>query len=125
MNKLKISAILFFLTITILSLLPPKSGIEMPTNDKIGHALAYAVLTLNSLLLFKKFNRNAIIMISCILGYGILIEFIQGFIGRESSFNDFLANTIGVVVSLICFIFFGKQIKHFLVKINVISSNEE
>ena len=34
--------------ITVLSLMPPESGKELPTNDKVGHFIAYGTFALIS-----------------------------------------------------------------------------
>jgi VanZ family protein len=88
--------------VTTLSLLPSET-MELPTNDKIGHFLAYAVLSLN-LELLTKANKELIWLIPVIILYGIMIEFIQGTIpGRESSFLDILANSTGVLIGTTLF----------------------
>ena len=85
------------LGITILSLLPPKSGVEIQSNDKINHFVAYAVLSFCSLTSAqgKRFWR---ILLLCI-AYGIFMELAQGFVpGREQSLYDALANSLGVAI---------------------------
>ena len=105
---MKQSKIWYYLTlavllgITILSLLPPKSGVEIQSNDKINHFVAYAVLSFCSLTSAqgKRFWR---ILLLCI-AYGIFMEFAQGFVpGREQSMLDALANTLGVGIGWLMF----------------------
>lgn len=111
------SGICVFLVITILSLLPPANGIEIPTNDKVGHFLAYATLTLNFSLLFNEFSKKHLILLVGIIIYGTAIEFLQGFIpGRQPSFLDILANTGGAFIGLTLYIIFGRGIKRVLSK---------
>jgi VanZ family protein len=55
------------------------------------------------------------------VAYGILIEFLQSFVGRETSFYDFLANSAGVSIGIILFLLFRKAINEILLKFNVIS----
>ncbi len=96
-----ISLVLVIIGITVLSLLPPKSAPDMRTNDKVGHFIAYAVLSLNTgLWLFniKKHAYSLVILIS----YGALMEFFQGFVpGRDPSFLDMVANGTGVLIGFV------------------------
>ena len=76
-------------------------------NDKIGHFIAYMILTFNAGLIFFKKKKFLFAILFCI-SYGLLIEFIQQFIpGRCMSLEDFIANTIGVIVGgiLTCLLF--------------------
>ena len=45
-----LSALVVFVAITALSLMPPRTNLTIPTNDKVGHFIAYAVFSLNILL---------------------------------------------------------------------------
>jgi len=119
-----ISAIIVFIGITVLSLMSPRANMSIPTNDKVGHLIAYAVFSLNVLLLGKNMRQYAISLV-LVLSYGIFIEFLQSFVGRETSFYDFLANSAGVSIGLLSFILFQKKINRFLIKINVISHSEK
>jgi VanZ family protein len=106
-------------------LTPPKSVIELSTNDKVGHYLAYLAFGMNCCLFFDIVTRKLLVFLLAILGYSILIEFIQGFIGRTLSIYDFIANSLGVLTSLIIFSLFRNQIKSVLVKIHVISPSKK
>lgn len=114
------SAILVFLGITVLSLMPPRTNLSIHANDKVGHFIAYAVFSLNVLLLGKNIKQYALSML-LIVAYGILIEFLQSFVGRETSFYDFLANSAGVSIGIMLFLLFRKAINQILLKFNVIS----
>ena len=84
--------------IGILSLIPPSSGIELGDHDKWNHLTAYTVLALNWSLLKTNQKVYWIGIIACFL-YGLLLEYLQGFVpGRESSLMDALANTGGIVI---------------------------
>jgi VanZ family protein len=114
------SAILVFLGITVLSLMPPRTNLSIHANDKVGHFIAYAVFSLNVLLLGKNIKHYTLSMLF-IVAYGILIEFLQSFVGRETSFYDFLANSAGVGIGIMLFLLFRKAINQNLLKFNVIS----
>jgi VanZ family protein len=90
-----------FLTITVLSLLPAKSTLNLGNKDKLSHFIAYFIL---SFTVFQhwKISRNSIWVLFALIGYGLFLEFLQGFVpGRVSSLFDGLANTIGVFLGTI------------------------
>lgn len=104
------------MAITVLSLMPPRSEIRIPTNDKVGHFIAYTVFSLNVCLLFPVINKKLFLALLAIVIYGIVIEILQGYVGRSCSFYDFLANTCGVLIGFGLFTFFGKRILRILYK---------
>ena len=88
--------IILIIAITVLSLLPPKSGLELGKSDKLNHFLAYAILSLNFGFISSNI-RSYFIGIPFLIAYGLLIEFFQGLVpGRDPSFYDALANSAGV-----------------------------
>ncbi len=97
MNWIRTSAVLVLVAITVLSLMPPSSGVRVNVNDKFGHALAYFVLTTNvGLLVRRKYYPLLFILV---IGYSCLMEFFQGFVpGRTVSWLDVVANATGAVL---------------------------
>ena len=88
--------IILIIAITVLSLLPPKSGLELGKSEKLNHFLAYVILSLNFGFISTKI-RSYFIGIPFLIAYGLLIEFFQSFVpGRDPSFYDALANSVGV-----------------------------
>lgn len=84
--------------ITVLSLIPPISKISLNKSDKIGHFIAYSVLTVNGLMI-QKYQTKKYWMLIAFIAYGGLMEFIQGYVpGREVSIWDVAANTSGVLI---------------------------
>ena len=108
-NKLFLTLfIILIIAITLLSLLPPKSGIELGKSDKLNHFLAYAILSLNFGFISTKI-RSYFIGIPFLIAYGLLIEFFQGFVpGRDPSFYDALANFVGVFSGFFIFRLFSR-----------------
>ena len=108
-NKLFLTLfIILIIAITILSLLPPKSGIELGKSDKLNHFLAYAILSLNFGFISSKI-RSYFIGIPFLIAYGLLIEFFQGLVpGRDPSFYDALANSVGVFSGFFIFRLFSR-----------------
>ena len=100
--------IILIIAITVLSLLPPKSGLELGKSDKLNHFLAYAILSLNFGFISTKI-RSYFIGIPFLITYGLLIEFFQGFVpGRDPSFYDALANFVGVFSGFFIFRLFSR-----------------
>jgi VanZ family protein len=100
---LLVSLILVFIGIAILSLLPPKSIEKIGEHDKINHFIAYAVLSLNVGLFVKKL-KSYLFYLPLLIGYGLLLEYFQGFVpGRQPSWLDVLANSIGVGIGFMLY----------------------
>ena len=100
--------ILVFIGITVLSLLPPKSGVELGKHDKVNHFIAYAVLSFNYGLVVKKLRKH-LWGLPFLIAYGLFMEFCQGFVpGREQSFLDALANGAGVILGFVCCYFYSR-----------------
>lgn len=119
MKLVKLSTLITLLFITYFSLKTP-DGNDLPTNDKVGHFLAYTVLSIHLLLLSKNKRGNIAAFLFAIF-YGLIMEFCQGFIPhREQSFYDILANTFGVLVGLVVIIILKKRIVFILEKMRII-----
>jgi VanZ family protein len=89
--------ILVFVGITILSLLPPKSGIEIQSNDKVNHFIAYSTLAFCGLSAYS--GTKVLRLLLVFICYGLFMEWMQGFVpGREQSWFDALANSLGVAI---------------------------
>ncbi|MDC1266496.1 VanZ family protein [Crocinitomicaceae bacterium] len=89
--------------IGVLSLIPPESGVELGDHDKWNHFIAYSILALNWT--FLKTNQKVfwLGLGACFL-YGLILEFLQGFVpGRESSIMDALANLGGVMSGFVLY----------------------
>ena len=92
------SFVVVVLGIGVLSLIPPKSGIDLGDHDKWNHFLAYSALALNWTILKSNQKVFWLGLGACFL-YGLILEFLQGFVpGRESSLMDALANTCGILI---------------------------
>lgn len=88
------------LGIIYLSLKSPNGGVNAQLNDKVGHFIGYGVLSLNTFLVFGlKPQRKGILLIMGLVGMGVMLEGLQGFVpGREVSGLDIVANSIGVAI---------------------------
>jgi VanZ family protein len=110
MNKFKqriwlLSLISVWIGITYLSLKSATHSAPIHLNDKIGHFIGYAVFSLNALFYWRgQSSKFKIILGLTLVGYGLLMELLQGFVpGREVSGYDLLANSIGVGIGFLLF----------------------
>lgn len=107
-SLLPYSLIVILIAITLLSLLPPKSSINLGSQDKVSHFIAYFFLTLNALLISEKHIKSILLIIL----YGIALECLQSFVpGRFPSYNDIIANSLGSLSGLIIILTCSKKIK--------------
>ncbi|MFT5512397.1 MAG: VanZ family protein [Bacteroidia bacterium] len=126
LKAFKIS-ILLAVIILILSIMPvpqmPKLGVK--AGDKIGHFLAYVVLSFAVLFeiarkfrwsnIYRRWLSRAVLI--CIL-YGVILECLQAssLFNRHFDIYDMLANTIGVVTGSTLFILAFSRIKKIYIK---------
>ncbi len=67
-------------------------------DDKARHVLSFALLILPTAVLW----RGAVpVMAAGLLVCGLLLELIQPVFGRESSFEDMLANVAGILIGIV------------------------
>jgi VanZ family protein len=111
MKIIKASFFLFLIVVTYYSLKSPDSG-DLPTNDKVGHFLAYFVLAGNLFLICDSLYQRQKALLFLVL-YGLLMEFIQSYIpGRDASLLDIIANSSGTLLGLgFIYVFQGKILK--------------
>lgn len=103
---LNITFISLLIGITVLSLIPPSSGIELGPYDKLNHLMAYYILSLNLGLLSLSVKKWIIGALMCVL-YGVLIEFFQGFVpGRDPSAFDAVVNALGIGLGMLSIVLF-------------------
>lgn len=119
MNWIKISLILVVSGIVYLSLKSPSVGVEMKINDKVGHLIAYVVLTINLGLLLPK-NKWVFAGV-CSFLFSCVLEYLQGFVpGRTVDWKDLIANLSGAIIGLLILYMFGTHILQIAKKINLI-----
>ena len=110
--------ILYIGCIAALSLLPPQDLPKVQLfhgADKVVHFMMYLILSvLGCWALKAEENRYGIwLIIPVAIGWGILMEFIQLELGSGRSFSwyDIIANTTGVVVGIIIYVFASRNHK--------------
>ena len=100
---LKIKRISILLTVVIAAVIslstltPLPTKIDVPGSDKWHHFLAFSVLVFPLAYCNK---RYAIVMAIFALGYVGFIEIVQPYVNRYGEFNDFVADGIGVCVGI-------------------------
>jgi VanZ family protein len=101
----RFSLLAIILGITFLSLKSVSHHTSIRVNDKVGHFIAYALFSLNALVVWRqRATKFKIGLGLALVGYGLLMEFLQGFVpGREVSGYDLLANSIGVGIGYLLF----------------------
>jgi len=104
-------AIAVTLTITVLSLI--KLGVQ-PISftylDKVEHAIAYTTLSFFWLLTFGLTKKKILLVILICVIFGAFIEVLQKTTSyRTFDYVDMIANTIGVLIGYLIFIFFTKK----------------
>jgi VanZ family protein len=105
-TKIAIVSLCFVLIgITYLSLKSVSQLTLLRVNDKVGHFIAYAVLSLNALIVRRPtLIKTNIALAMVLIGYGILMELLQSFVpGREVSGFDVIANSTGVGIGFLLF----------------------
>ena len=96
------SAIVIGLVIAVVSVLPPRGtpGIEIASLGEVRawvlHALGYAILAATAMLAQRA--PRPVLTALAIVGYGIVLEAVQGAIGiRSAQVADALANALGAL----------------------------
>lgn len=118
MKLIKVFVGIIFVIITYYSLRLPGDE-SLPTNDKVGHFLAYALLSFNLLLLCTTTKQIGLGILASI-SYGLLMEFCQGLVpGRDPSVYDMIANSTGVLIGFVLMKLIGKSVLKFLGKFGV------
>ena len=106
----------FTIALAVLSLISNDDVPHFGTKyeDKISHLIAYALLTLLWYNVCFKYKSKQPIVIAFVvsIAYGIILEVIQGQLktGRDSSFMDIVANSIGVTIVTLFLTFKKKTI---------------
>jgi VanZ family protein len=71
---------------------PPEAALLW---DKAEHFIAYFGVALMAVLGWS--GRRAILLFLAVLALGGALEILQGFVGRDSEWDDMLANTLGAI----------------------------
>jgi VanZ family protein len=91
----------WLLAITLSLVRPPSMGLQVPESDKLGHLVAYAMLSSWAVMLFAT-RRGWLLAALALVALGIGMEFAQGALTdyRMRDPRDAVANTLGVLLGL-------------------------
>ncbi|MCF6347379.1 MAG: VanZ family protein [Flavobacteriaceae bacterium] len=99
-------AIILTIFITTISLvhLNGVPSIKISNSDKLGHFVAYLLLSLSWFYALKNFPK-IYILVFFLISYGIIIEVLQGVLTtyRQADFYDVIANVAGVLFAIILY----------------------
>ena len=70
--------------------------------DKAAHFIAFGLILWSFGVLFRRLPRTRAALLAIILGG--LVEVVQGYIGRDPSWGDLLADALGVAVALLIWV---------------------
>lgn len=106
-----VSVIIYVIIITVLSLInlsDTNTPQTMEHFDKIVHFGFYFIMNLLLMILlyiFKKGYRLRYMIVATIISilYGISIEIVQSYVGRDFDVNDIIANSLGALVALLIY----------------------
>lgn len=117
-RKKTLIAIVITIAIAIVSLISISGkglgGIKIKNSDKIGHFIAYFILSISwffAIKLNSKTRKQKILIILLLIFYGIIIEVLQEVLTtyRRGDLYDALANSTGVIMAALLF----KKMNHF------------
>ena len=113
MSWIRTSLVIVIIAISYLSLKSPSASIQIDINDKIGHLIAYCVLTVNAGLLFSR--KKWWIVVLCAFAMSAIMEYLQSFVpGRFTDWKDLVANGTGALLGWVILILFGEKIMSLL-----------
>ena len=80
---------------------PPPIPAEVPDGDKLGHALAYALLSAWAVMIFRT-RRAWLRSAAALMALGVVIEIAQGTLtdNRSGDPYDALADALGILIGL-------------------------
>lgn len=84
----------------------PVDGIQpsVPDADKLGHAAVYGVLAFLCARAWRRHGSSQSAAVertmAMVLAFGAVMEVIQGYVGRDQSFADWMADGVGALVGI-------------------------
>lgn len=91
---IRLAALVAALATLWLAFEPPGDGPGLIPWDKAGHFLSFFVLTLLLSLALPRMPRGILILALVIAGGGI--EIVQGYVGRDADWKDWIADIAGI-----------------------------
>ncbi|MGR3592246.1 MAG: teicoplanin resistance protein VanZ [Limimaricola soesokkakensis] len=106
--------LLLALVLGFLTLVPLNVPKDMPGNDKHHHLVAFAALALPTAALTPRLLWGLLPMLAL---YGVLIEVLQPFVGRNGDLGDALADGLGLLLGSILGLLMHRPLKRSLAQI--------
>lgn len=91
---IRLAAVVAALATLWLAFEPPGDGPGLMPWDKAGHFLSFFVLTLLLSLALPRMPRGILILVLVLAGGGI--EIVQGYVGRDADWKDWIADIAGI-----------------------------
>jgi len=70
--------------------------------DKMQHVMAYSGFGFLGGFCIANWRQRWIVALSILL-FSAVIEVLQGYVGRQTSWHDLIANSIGILTGLLCY----------------------
>jgi VanZ family protein len=99
-------AVAAWMALTVILSTFPIDGVQpsVPDADKLGHATVYGVLAFFSARAWRRHGSAQAATIertmAMALAFGALMELMQGYVGRDASLADWVADGVGALVGI-------------------------
>lgn len=99
-------AVAAWMALTVILSTFPVDGIQpsVPNADKLGHAAVYGVLAFLYARAWRRHGSSQSAAVertmAMVLAFGAVMEIIQGYVGRDQSFADWMADGVGALVGI-------------------------
>lgn len=96
---LRLAGAVVFLVLMALLLAPGGTISEPLIWDKAAHFIAFGLILWSFGVLFRRLPRTWAALLA--IAIGAVVEVVQGYVGRDPSWGDLLANALGVATALL------------------------
>jgi VanZ family protein len=99
-------AVVAWMSLTVILSTFPVDGLQpaVPDADKLGHAAVYGVLAFLCARAWRRHESSQAAAVeramAMVLAFGALMEFMQGYVGRDPSLADWIADGVGALVGI-------------------------
>lgn len=89
------------LAVLLTLMIGPFGGVEAGANiwDKAAHFVAFGLFLWSFGVLFRRLPR--LLAAALVIALGAAVEVVQGFVGRDASWGDLLADALGIAFALL------------------------
>lgn len=99
LNLMRLTAVALLVGLLTL-MIGPFGAVEAGSgvSDKVGHFVAFGLFLWSFGVLFPRMPR--LVAAVSVIALGAAVEVVQGFVGRDASWGDLIADAVGVAVAL-------------------------